>query len=178
MILAKRVLLRLLTGDCGGQFLRSSFFLRKDWCYFISYIKQNRTLNHLYVIIEVNEKSEYLPFIDTLESFEEVVETCFGYSYNENFEEKIEIFEKKWMHLRQNFNITIPKKCNIIFTHVKEFIFVKKIPLGHLSEQVVEATHSKWIQLWESSFKIRNLDSQLYGERLLSCLLKFNSRNI
>ena len=101
MILSKRVLLRLLTGDCGGQFLRSSFFLRKDWCYFISYIKQNRTLNHLYVFIEVNEKSEYLPFIDTLESFEEVVETCFGYSYNENFEEKIEIFEKKWMHLKQ-----------------------------------------------------------------------------
>ena len=96
MILAKRFLLRLLTGDCGGQFLRSSFFLRKDWCYFISYIKQNRTLNHLYVFIEVNEKSEYLPFIDTLESFEEIVETCFGFTYNENFEEKIELFEKNY----------------------------------------------------------------------------------
>ena len=130
------------------------------------------------IFLEVNDKEDYVPFIDTLESFEEVVETCFGFVYNENFEEKIELFEKKWMHLKQNFNITIPNKCHIIFTHVKEFIFVKKIPLGHLSEQVVEATHSKWIQLWESSFKIRNLDSQLYGERLLSCLLMFNSRNI
>ena len=135
-------------------------------------------MDELAKVLEVNEKEGYLPFIDTLESFEKIVETCFGFTYNEIFEEKIELFEKKWMHLKQNFNITIPNKCHIIFTHVKEFIFVKKIPLGHLSEQVVEATHSKWIQIWESSFKIRNLDSQLYGERLLSCLLMFNSRNI
>ena len=97
MILAKRVLLRLLTGDCGGQFLRSSFFLRKDWCYFISYIKQNRTLNHLYVSIEVNEISEYLPFIDTLESFEEVVETCFRRK-DWNLWEKMDAFEAKLQH--------------------------------------------------------------------------------
>ena len=93
-------------------------------------------MDELAKVLEVNEKEDYLPFIDTLESFEEVVETCFGYSYNENFEEKIEIFEKKWMHLKQNFNIAIPNKCHIIFTHVKEFIFVKKMPLGYLSEQL------------------------------------------
>ena len=83
----------------------------------------------------------------------------------------MDAFEAKLQH---NYSKQMPYH----FPHVKEFIFVKKIPLGHLSEQVVEATHSKWIQLWESSFKIRNLDSQLYGERLLSCLLMFNSRNI
>ena len=43
MILAKWVLLRLLTGDCGGQFLRSSFFYKKRLAlfYFIYKTKQN-----------------------------------------------------------------------------------------------------------------------------------------
>ena len=49
--------------------------------------------------LEVNEKEGYLPFIDTLESFEMIVETCFGFTYNENFEEKIE-FLRKIMHLK------------------------------------------------------------------------------
>ena len=47
------------------------------------------------VYFEVFEKEEYLPFIDTLEAFEQVVETCFGYTYHDNYEEKIENFEKK-----------------------------------------------------------------------------------
>ena len=55
-------------------------------------------------------------------SFEEVVETCFGFVYNENFEEKIELFEKKWMHLQQNFNITIQNKCNVIFMSKNSFL--------------------------------------------------------
>ena len=126
-------------------------------------------MNHL-VFIQTN--------LYSLEAFEEVVQTCFGFEYNEQYEEKIEFFEKRWMPLKEEFGITVPNKCHIIFTHVKDYIFSHKISLGSLSEQVVEACHSKWIKLWESSYKIRNLDSELYGERLLSCLLSFNSRNI
>ena len=107
-----------------------------------------------------------------------MVETCFGYTYHDNYEEKIEIFEKNWMELNKNFNVTIPNKCHIIFTHVKEFIFVKKVPLGQFSEQSLETCHQKWIQLWNRSYKIRNLESELYGERLLACLLQFNAWNV
>ena len=130
------------------------------------------------VYFEVFEKEEYLPFIDTLEAFEQVVETCFGYTYHDNYEEKIDNFEKKWMELNENFNVSIPNKCHIIFTHVKEFIFVKKVPLGQFSEQSLETCHQKWIQLWNRSYKVRNLESELYGERLLACLLQFNAWNI
>jgi hypothetical protein len=75
--------------------------------------------------IEVIEKEECLPFVDILETFEQMVET-FGYSYHHNYEEKIEEFENKWMELKETFNVTVQNKCHIIFTHVKEFIFVKK----------------------------------------------------
>ena len=103
-------LVALPIGSASGQFLISSFWKRKDWHNFVSYIKRGR---------------------------------------------KIELFEKKWMNLKEQFGITVPNKCHIIFTHVKEFIFAKKMALGSLSEQVVEACHSKWIKLWESSYKIR-----------------------
>ena len=119
--------------------------------------------DNMRIFLEVHDKEEFVPFIDTLEAFEEVVQTCFGFEYNEQYEEKIELFEKRWMHLKEEFRITVPNKCHIIFTHVKDFIFAHKMSLGILSEQVVQACHSKWIKLWESSYKIRNLDSELYG---------------
>ena len=74
------------------------------------------------VYLEVIEKEEFIPFVDTLEAFEQVVETCFGYTYHENYAETIESFEKKWMELKNKYNNTIPNKCHIIFTHVKELI--------------------------------------------------------
>ena len=95
--------------------------------------------DNMRIFLEVNDKEEFVPFIDTLEAFEEVVDTCFGYEYNEKYEEKIELFEKKWMNLKEQTNAT----CHIIFTHGKECIFAKKMSLGSLSEQVVEACHSK-----------------------------------
>ena len=127
--------------------------------------------------IEVIEKEECLPFVDILETFEQMVET-FGYSYHHNYEEKIEEFENKWMELKETFNVTVQNKCHIIFTHVKEFIFVKKVPIGQFSEQSLETCHQKWSQLWERSYKIRNLESELYGERLLACLLQFDAWNV
>ena len=130
------------------------------------------------VYLEVIEEEEFIPFVDTLEAFEQVVETCFGYTYHDNYDEKIETFEKKWMELNKKFKVTIPNKCHIIFTHVKEFIFVKKVPLGQFSEQSLETCHQKWIQLWNRSYKIRNLESELYGEKLLACLLQFNAWNV
>ena len=55
-------------------------------------------MDELAKVLEVNEKEDYLPFIDILESFKDIVETCFGFTYTENFGEKIELFVKKWMH--------------------------------------------------------------------------------
>ena len=44
--------------------------------------------------MEANDKEEFVPFVHTLEAFEEVVETCFGYEYNEKYEEKFNFLRK------------------------------------------------------------------------------------
>ena len=48
--------------------------------------------DNMRIFLEVNHKEEFVPFIDTFEAFEEVVQTCFGVEYNEQYEEKIDFF--------------------------------------------------------------------------------------
>ena len=112
------------------------------------------------------QKENLMPFVNTLEAFKEVVETCFGYSFHENFDRAIEKFEEMWMNLKNSFGISVPTKCHIIFRHVKDFIQEKRQPIGMLSEQVVEATHSKWSNIWDN-YKVRHLHREEYGDKIL-----------
>ena len=45
------------------------------------------------------------------------------------------------------------------------------------SEQVVEATHAKFETFW-SKYVVVDLESDVHGERLLQCVIGFNSSNI
>ena len=42
-------------------------------------------MDELAKVLEVNEKEDYLPFIDILESFKDIVETCFGFTFSRKF---------------------------------------------------------------------------------------------
>ena len=70
------------------------------------------------------------------------------------------------MNLKNSFGISVPTKCHIIFRHVKDFIQEKRQPIGLLSEQVVEATHSKWSNIWDN-YKVRHLHREEYGDKIL-----------
>ena len=45
------------------------------------------------------------------------------------------------------------------------------------SEQVVEATHAKFEKFW-LKYVVVDLESDIHGERLLECVIDFNSSNI
>ena len=45
------------------------------------------------------------------------------------------------------------------------------------SEQVVEATHAKFEKFW-LKYVVVDLESDVHGERLLECVIDFNSSNI
>ena len=45
------------------------------------------------------------------------------------------------------------------------------------SEQVVGATHAKFEQFW-LKYVVVDLESDIHGERLLECVIDFNSSNI
>ena len=44
------------------------------------------------------------------------------------------------------------------------------------SEQVVEATHAKFEKFW-LKYVVVDLESDVHGERLLECVIDFNSSN-
>ena len=45
------------------------------------------------------------------------------------------------------------------------------------SEQVVEASHQLFGKFWER-YKVLDMESEVYGERFLSCVLDFNTANL
>ena len=73
-----------------------------------------------------------------------------------------------------------PNCIGSIFRHTRAKLFlvtaVRRLLLGN-SEQVVEATHAKFEKFW-SKYVVVDLESDVHGERLLQCVIDFNSSNI
>ena len=64
---------------------------------------------------------EYLHiFVDCMDSQNDVKKACFGFTLEQNYKEKIEELEDLWNTLHDNFGVTIPNKCHVIFSHVPQ----------------------------------------------------------
>ena len=121
---------------------------------------------------------EYLHiFVDCMDSLNDVKKACFGFTLDQNYKEKKEELEDLWNILHENFGVTIPNKCHVIFSHVPEFIKRQKKPLGEFSEQVVESAHQKLDQIWQW-YIVKDLEKELHGTNFLKCVNQFNSFNI
>ena len=68
-----------------------------------------------------------------------------------------------------------PDYLNI--THVPQVIARTGKGLFYQSEEVVEATHSKFETFWKR-YKVLDVQSEQHGQNLLECLLDFNTKNI
>ena len=61
--------------------------------------------------------------------------------------------------------------------HVPQILEETGKGLGEGSEEVVEATHSKFEKIW-AWYKVNNLEDPQHGENLLASVIDFNSMNI
>ena len=68
-------------------------------------------------------------------------------------------------------------KVHVIIDHVPQAIERTRKGLLGNSEQVVEATHAKFEKFW-LKYVVVDLESDIHGERLLECVIDFNSSNI
>ena len=76
-----------------------------------------------------------------------------------------------------NFNINFSTKANIFITHVPQVIERTGKGLFFQSEEVVEATHSKFDIFWQR-FNVIEVQSEKHGGKLLECVVEFNTKNI
>ena len=71
----------------------------------------------------------------------------------------------------------ITNKAHVIISHIPQAIERTGRSLYLSSEQVVEATHAQFDKFWRN-FKVRDLESESHGKRLLKCVVFFNSKNL
>ena len=75
------------------------------------------------------------------------------------------------------FDIVFTNKAHIIISHFPQVIARTGKGLFYQSEEVVEATHSKFETIWKR-YKILDVESKQHGKNLLECLLDSNTKNI
>lgn len=78
-----------------------------------------------------------LPFISTLRSLSCVVQSCFGNTFDSNYEKDIEKFKSDYLALE----IQVTPKIHCVFYHVGEFCNISKKGLEFFSEQASESVH-------------------------------------
>ena len=86
-------------------------------------------------------------------------------------------FEKTCPFCQKVFKNPRSFKAHILIEHVPQVIQMTGKGLFFQSEEVVEATHSKFDIFWQR-FKVIDVESEKHGERLLECVVEFNSKNI
>ena len=124
---------------------------------------------------------DLLPLVETLRAFDKVVHSCFGKEAHDNYKEQINAFEKCSFDIYMEFDVNFSTKAHILIEHVPQVIQRTGKGLFFQSEEVVEATHSKFDNFWQR-FKVIDVESALtsekHGERLLECVVEINTKNI
>ena len=132
-----------------------------------------KNLNELEEIVEVKFK----PFVECLSALKQVKEACFGPILDEDYQTAIDNFENSWNTIYIDFGIWFTNKAHVIIDHIPQAIARTGRSLYLSSEQVVEATHAQFDKFWKN-FKVRDLERESHGKRLLKCLVLFNSKNL
>ena len=74
-------------------------------------------------------------------------------------------------------DVWFTNKCHVIIDHVPQAIERTGRGLLGNSEQVVEASHAIFDRFWKK-YLVVDLESDTHGERLLQCVIDFDSSNI
>ena len=141
------------------------------------FIKSTEKLCTAYMEAGLLEKA--LPYIECLEAFSEVVDSCFGMQLKNNYEDSINKFKSLYLELP----ISVTPKVHCIFFHVSEYLKIinkdggSNFGLGYMSEQAFESVHSNLKKKWENGIKV-SAQNRNYGQRLRNFIVAYNSNNI
>ena len=96
-------------------------------------------------------------------AFDKVVHACFGKVAHPNYMDTITKFENGWFEMQYiEFDIPYINKAHIIITHVPQVLQRTGSGLFFQSEEVVEATHSKFDIFWQR-YKVFEVESEKHG---------------
>lgn len=123
-------------------------------------------------IFEEENLSELRYFCKAFYSFKDVVSECFGSELCPDLFQKIDNFKEAYMMTK----VSITPKVHTVLHYVLEFVEMKSCGLGEYSEQSSETLHSDFKNQW-SRYKIIKSHPK-YGEKLLNCVVDYNSKHL
>lgn len=133
-------------------------------------LKKTRVLADILI---TNNQQHLMIFVQVLESFNTVVQECFGDILNPKFKESITTFSIAF----QKLAIPTTTAVHVLQVHVPQFCLFKKESLGKFSEQASEAVHRDFCEIWNQCGKV-GLNNERYGSNLLQTVVRYNGRHL
>ena len=136
----------------------------------------NKVLDSLESLAEVLP-SPFSTFLLTLESFRDVVSSCFGFLLDPYYKDVLARFKENFLALNKEFNVSVTNKIHIILTHVQEFCELTGRALGEFSEQETENAHTVFDETW-CRYRVKDSSSGVYHLQYFKAVTDFNSKNV
>ena len=124
-------------------------------------------------ILKQSCPSPFKGYVDAFNAFDEVVMSCYGTVLQQNYKQKIEEFQKKYLNLK----VSVTPKLHAVFFHVAEFCNMVGTGLGPWSEQTAESLHHDFNEIWKN-FEVRKIEHPEYAKRLLDAVVMYNSQHL
>ena len=128
-------------------------------------------------IIEDVIPAQFIPYIDLMKSFKDVLDSCLGFKLDPFYQDRVENFGKRLDQVKKEFGMSESNKLHIVRVHISEFCSEKNESLGKYSEQEVENTHSAYEAVW-ARYWIKDINHAQYSTRQHQAIMCFNSYNI
>ena len=132
-----------------------------------------KLLKNVHKLEALNPPTSIEKFISAFNSFNAVVEACYGMDLHPDFERRIAVFVMDYLKL----GISVTPKVHAVFFHVAEFCLMTGQGLGPWSEQTGESVHHDFNQTWKN-YKVNDVEREIYGENLLKAVAAYNSRHL
>ena len=158
------------------------------------FFKQGITREKYFHKLEGNECSTVLKHLDELEemlsednrqhvtclrALKELQLAVCRRSLAQNYKEKLGNFKKNFQKLREVSGISISLKLHYILDHLDDLFDLTGEGLGNVDDHVIECMHQYLNKRMQNSkYFVKDMASELHGEKKLKLLLHVNGYNI
>ena len=118
-------------------------------------------------------------FVETMQTVREIDHAISGHTIRGDYASLILDLEKKFEYIKTHFGLQTTPKMHILCKHVITYIQKRGQSLGATTDQVIERFHQRTERRFTASnYKVKDISSDLQGEKLLLGTLDLNTYNL
>ena len=166
--------------ECGVENFLASLHIRKK-TYFGNTLEGGECEQVLSNLSKLREKvpAELHIFVDFLQAFKSVKDSCFGYTLYPDWDNDLKRFTAIFKQMRRQFaSVSETVKIHIVSVHVRQFLLRDgcKRGLAEFSEQEGESAHQHWDKIWQR-LKVNDEFSEAYKRAYIKTAALFTMQH-